>query len=66
MVGIELYICVPPQPELLAAAGKYQFMFASPRVNGKARNRSHNITICILVDIYEDILEHYVQVRIII
>ena len=27
---------------------------------------SHNLTMCILVDIYEDIVEYYVQVRIII
>ena len=32
----------------------------------KARNKIHNITMFILVDIYEDILEYYVQVRIII
>ena len=41
-------------------------MFASRCVNSKARNKIHNITMFILVDIYEDILEYYVQVRIII
>ena len=41
-------------------------MFASHRVGSRAKNKFHNIPVFILVDIYEDILEYYVQVRIII
>ena len=59
----ELY---PYIPEWWAAAAKRRFMFASPRVGSRAKNKIHNITMFILVDIYEDILEYYVQVRIII
>ena len=60
------YMPASPQPEWLAAAGKHQFMFACPSFNSKARNKSHDLTVCILMDIYEDILEYYVEVRIII
>ena len=59
----ELY---PYIPEWWAAAAKHWFMFASPRVGSRAKNKIHKITMFILVDIFEDILEYYVQVRIII
>ena len=62
----ELYIRAPPYPEWLAAAGKRQFMFACPSFNSKARNKSHDLTMCILVDIYEDTVVYCVQVKIII
>ena len=41
-------------------------MFASPPVGSRAKNKIHNITMFILVAIDKDILEYYVQVRIII
>ena len=41
-------------------------MFACSSFNSKARNKSHDLTMCILVDIDEDIVQYYVQVRIII
>ena len=41
-------------------------MFACPGFNSKTRNKSHDLTMCISVDIYEDIVEYCVQVRIII
>ena len=66
------WVCwLPPQlypyiPEWWGAAAKRQFMYASPHVGSRAKNKIHNLTMFILVDIYEDILEYYVQVRIII
>ena len=58
----ELY---PYIPEWWAAAAKHQFMFPSPRVGSRARqNPQHNYVY--FSGYLEDILEYYVQVRIII